>query len=97
MAQGAKAWARDFAVLVEALQMEVILLRCPRAQGGCVHIVPVVPAFPVEVAMVAFEWECVVMDTHQGWAPDCSWVLEEQMDYIVAAMWAMAVADAAEG
>ena len=53
MAQRARACARDLAGLVEALQVVVILIRCPRAQGGCVHIVPVVPAFPVAVAMVA--------------------------------------------
>jgi hypothetical protein len=54
MAQGAKACARDLAGLV-ALQVEVIPIHCLRAQGGCAHIVPVVPAFPVAVAMVAFE------------------------------------------
>jgi hypothetical protein len=53
MGQGARACARDLAGLVEALQVVVIPIRCPRAQGGCVHIVPAAPAFPVVVAMVA--------------------------------------------
>jgi len=55
MIQRARACACDLAGLVEAFQVKVILVHCPRAQGGHVHIVPVVPAFPVAVAMVAFE------------------------------------------
>lgn len=54
MAQRARVCASDFAGLAEAFQREVILIHCPRAQGGCVHIVPVVPGFLIAVAMVAF-------------------------------------------
>lgn len=58
LAQGAKACACGLAGLagLVALQVEDILIRCPRAQGGCVRIVPAVPAvpgFPIAAAMVA--------------------------------------------
>lgn len=98
-AQGARACAADLAGLVvekaKALQVEVFLLRCSRAQCGCAHIVPVVPALPVAVAM-ACEWERVEMGSHQDQEPDCSEVLEEQVEHIVAVMRATPV-DAAEG
>jgi len=101
MAQGARARAcsRDLAGIVakktkRALQLVVILIHCSRAQCGRVHIVPVDPAFPIAVAMVACKEECAVMGSHRD--QDCSWILEEQVEYIVAVMWATAVADAAE-
>lgn len=56
MAQRARACASDLAGLVvektkKVLQVEVIPIRCSHAQGGCVHIVLVVPALPVAVAI----------------------------------------------
>ena len=99
MAQEAKACAGDLAGLVaektKALQTEVILIRCSRDQCGRAHIVPVVLALPVAVAMAACSWVCVVMGSHQ--TPDCSWVLEGQVEYIVTVAGGKAVADAVEG
>jgi hypothetical protein len=99
MAQEARACARDLAVLEMAeLQVEAILIRCPRAHGGGAHIVQMVPVFLVAFAIVASGQTCAVMGSHQGQdqAPDCSWILEEQVGYIVAVMGETAVADAAE-
>ena len=104
MAQVAMVCACDLAGLVvkkpKVLEVEAILIRYSRAQCGCAHIVlvvPAVPALPIAVEMVACEEGCAVMGIHRDQAPDCSRLLEERVDYIVAVMRAMAVADAAEG
>ena len=98
MAQGAMAYVCDLAgLVVKTLELEVILIRSSRAQFGCAPVVLVVPALPIAVAMVASEEEYAVMGNRQDQALDCSWVLEERVEYIAAVMLARAVADAAEG
>jgi len=67
MGQEARACARDLAVLVEntalQAQVEVDLIHCSPAHDGDL-VVPVVPALPVAVAMVACAKECAVMGIH---------------------------------
>jgi len=77
--QEARACARELVGKKRAqVKTRGCLIHCPRALRGAL----VGPVPPAAVATVAFERECVVMDTHR--APDCCFLEEVELIGAVA-------------